>query len=118
MVLKSEAIDKPKEARQRKLAAATQRYSPWTGLKANPIQEADTFGSALQGGMAGATFASQNGAGGKGTAAPSTIVNVGPGGQGGFPANSNLSQPMDMDAFLRARNNQPGRWNLLSSGGQ
>lgn len=48
-LLKSELIDKKKEERDRQLAATTQRLSPWTGLKANPIKEADPFGSALQG---------------------------------------------------------------------
>lgn len=53
---KSALIDAPREKRQRKLAAATQRYSPWTGLRANPIQEADPFGSALQFGATGASM--------------------------------------------------------------
>ena len=53
-LLKSQTVDKDREKRQRKLAAETQRYSPWTGLKAGPIQEADPFGSALQYGGAGA----------------------------------------------------------------
>lgn len=51
---KSELIDRPKEQRQRKLAAETQRLSPWTHLQADPIKEADPFGSALQFGAAGA----------------------------------------------------------------
>ena len=55
-LLKSELIDKPKEERQRRLAAATQRYSPWTGLQANPVQEADPFGSMLQYGATGASM--------------------------------------------------------------
>ena len=50
---KSELIDKPKEDRQRKLAARTIELSPWTGLKANPIEEADPFGSALKYGATG-----------------------------------------------------------------
>lgn len=53
-LLKSELVDRPKEQRQRTLAAATQRYSPWTGLKAQPIQEADPMGSALTYGSTGA----------------------------------------------------------------
>lgn len=50
---KSYLVDKPKEERQRKLAAETQRYSPWTQLKAGPIEEADPFGTGLQYGVAG-----------------------------------------------------------------
>lgn len=45
---KSELVDRPKENRQRHLAAETQRYSPWTGLQAGAIKEADPLGSALQ----------------------------------------------------------------------
>ncbi len=55
-LLKSQVVDRPKEKRQRHLAAETQRYSPWTGMQAGPIQEADPFGSMLQGGMTGATI--------------------------------------------------------------
>lgn len=53
---KSELVDRPKEKRQRKLAAETQRLSPWTGLQAGQIQEADPFGSALSFGMTGASL--------------------------------------------------------------
>lgn len=55
-LLKSKLVDAPREERERELAAKTQLYSPWTGLKANPIQEADPLGSAMQGGIAGAQF--------------------------------------------------------------
>lgn len=52
-LIKSYAVDKPKEERQRKLAAETQALSPWTGLSAGPIQEADPLGQTMQYGMAG-----------------------------------------------------------------
>lgn len=59
-LVKSQVVDKPKADKQRKLAAETQRYSPWTHLQANPVQEADPFGSVLQygvtGGMLGANM--------------------------------------------------------------
>lgn len=48
-----------KENRDRQLAAATQRYSPWTGLKANPIEAANPVGDLAQGG-AGALAYEQN----------------------------------------------------------
>lgn len=51
---KSELIDKPQAKKDRKLAAETQRLSPWTGLEASPVKEADPFGTALQFGAAGA----------------------------------------------------------------
>lgn len=41
--------DSDKEKRQLKLASATQRYSPWTGLSAQPVQYADPVGNAIQG---------------------------------------------------------------------
>ena len=55
---KSEFVDKPKEQRQRKLAAETQRLSPWTGLQAGQIQEADPVGTAMQFGATGAQIGS------------------------------------------------------------
>lgn len=51
---KSELIDKKQAEADRKLAAATQRLSPWTGLKADRVKEADPFGTALQFGATGA----------------------------------------------------------------
>lgn len=54
---KSALIDAPKERRQRELAARTIELSPWTGLKANGIEEADPFGSGLQFGLTGASMA-------------------------------------------------------------
>jgi len=50
---KSLLVDKPEERRQRKLAAATTRLSPFTGLQAQPIQRADPIGSALSFGFTG-----------------------------------------------------------------
>lgn len=55
-LLKSQTIDKAKEAKQRELAAETQRYSPWTGLKADPVKTADPLGSMLQYGATGAAL--------------------------------------------------------------
>jgi hypothetical protein len=52
-LLKSQLIDRQKEDRDRKLAAETQRLSPWTGLKAGPIKEADPVGSTLAFGATG-----------------------------------------------------------------
>lgn len=43
------ASDSGKESRDKKLAAETQRYSPWTGLQAQPVHYADPAGSAMQG---------------------------------------------------------------------
>ncbi len=53
-LLKSQTVDAAKEKRDRKLAAETQRLSPWTGMTAAPIKEADPAGSALAFGGAAA----------------------------------------------------------------
>lgn len=56
-LLKGELLDRPREEKQREMAAVTARWSPWTGMAPQPIKEADPFGSALQsaaiGGMLG-----------------------------------------------------------------
>lgn len=56
---KDQIVDKPKEARQRKLAAETQRLSPWTNMRAAPIKESDTIGTAIQYGATGAAMGSE-----------------------------------------------------------
>jgi hypothetical protein len=57
---KSLLLDGPKAERERKLAATTAELSPWTGMSPTMPKEADAFGSALQGGMAGAAFNQAN----------------------------------------------------------
>lgn len=59
-LLKSELVDKPREDRDRELAAATQRLNPFTGLKAAPIREADPIGTAMQFGLTGASLGQQS----------------------------------------------------------
>jgi len=46
-------MDKKQEARDRKAAAVTKLYQPFTGMQADPIQKGDIVGSAAQGGLAG-----------------------------------------------------------------
>lgn len=53
---KSFLVDQPKEQRQRELAANTALYSPWTGLTPDKVEEADPFGSGLQGMTAGMMY--------------------------------------------------------------
>ncbi len=48
-----------KEKRDRQLAAATQRYSPWTGVRAQPVEDANPYGDMAQAG-AGAMAYEQN----------------------------------------------------------
>lgn len=57
-LLKGLTIDRAKEKRDRRLAAETQRLSPWTGLRAEQIREADPLGSTLQFGTTGLGIAS------------------------------------------------------------
>lgn len=53
-VAKGELVDKPKEERKRKLEAEKERWSPWTGVHGQDVNEHDTVGNALQFGAAGA----------------------------------------------------------------
>jgi hypothetical protein len=46
----------PAYARQKTLAAKTQRYSPWTGMTAQAPEPPNIFNDVLQGGMTGASF--------------------------------------------------------------
>lgn len=45
-----------KETKDRALAADTQRYSPWTGLQAAPVEAANPVGDVLQGAVGGGMF--------------------------------------------------------------
>lgn len=45
-----------KEAKDRALAADTQRFSPWTGLQAGPIEHANPVGDIFQGAVGGGMF--------------------------------------------------------------
>lgn len=53
------AFDAPKERRQRRLAAETTRYSPWTGLKAQPVEEADFLQTMMNAGLIGGALEGQ-----------------------------------------------------------
>lgn len=53
---KSEFLDKNNANTQRKLQAEIARYSPWTGMQASAVDEADPLGSAMQGAFAGGSF--------------------------------------------------------------
>ena len=53
-LLKSEAIDRPKEQRDRKLRAAQIRFSPFKEVPLQQISSADPIGTAVNFGAAGA----------------------------------------------------------------
>ena len=57
-LLKSVAVDAPREGRDRKLQAARIRYSPFKAVPLNQIRESDPFGSALSFGATGASLGS------------------------------------------------------------
>lgn len=72
------------ESDDRKLAAETQRYSPWTRMQANPIRRAgsqfgDIFGGAVNGAMMGQSLG--NGFGGMGGEGIATAGGYGTGVQ-------------------------------------
>ena len=56
-------MDQDNEDRQRKIAAATARWSPWTGMQAQLPKGSNMLGSVLQGAMAGAMLGKQFGGG-------------------------------------------------------
>ncbi len=55
---KNKLIDQPAADRQRKLAASTQRLSPWTGLQAQAPQDPNVMGDLLDYGVTGAKMGS------------------------------------------------------------
>jgi hypothetical protein len=52
-LMKSKSIDEPRANRERDLAAKTQELSPWTGLRANPVNEANPLDDFMQYGATG-----------------------------------------------------------------
>lgn len=52
-LLKGGVLDAQNEKRDRAMQAQIQRYSPWTGMQAQPVKRADPLGSAMQGVTAG-----------------------------------------------------------------
>lgn len=49
-------LDRQKEASDRELAAATAKYSPWTGLTPQPVHHTDILGNLVSGGATGLLF--------------------------------------------------------------
>lgn len=110
---KSEFVDKPAEARQRKQQAAIMRYSPWTGMSPQPVQSADPFGSMLQGGMAGAMM----GQGMQSADAQNELLKAQAGsyGAGGAGAAGGMYQPGMGQGMLA--NSQPySPWSAMLAG--
>lgn len=62
-------LDQEEQDRQRKIAAVTARWSPWTGMQAQLPRGSNMLGSVLSGAMAGAMMGKQFG-GAEGAAAP------------------------------------------------
>jgi hypothetical protein len=56
---KSELVDRPREEEQRRRAAVTARWSPWTGMAPGAVQEANPLGSAMEAGLTGAALSQQ-----------------------------------------------------------
>lgn len=101
---KTKAVDEPKEARDRKLAAETQRLSPWTHLKADPVQENNAVGQMMMYGAAGAQMGANikksNSEAGLYDSAASSLNKT----SGGAPG-SNALGGQDMSAKLGAQSN-------------
>lgn len=58
-VAKREFEDKPREDRQRLYEANAARYSPWTGIKPERVNEGSLAGNAVQGGLTGLAIGQQ-----------------------------------------------------------
>ncbi len=88
------------ERSDRKLAAETQRYSPWTGMQANNIRQAGSqFGDMFSGGVGGAMMGQSlsNGMAGMSSGAPAgTTMAGGNVGMGAQEMNQGMS---DWDKF-------------------
>lgn len=98
--VKGMTVDKNKEDRERKLAAETQRYSPWTGLKAGEIHQADPLGNAIQGGLSGYSFGQNMGIG-----TPSDGGNASALGNSAW---AGLSQPQKLEVMRQQMQQFPG----------
>jgi hypothetical protein len=68
-------VDKPKQERMAKLAGATERYSPWTGLHAKEVEQPNLIGN-LVGGAATGGLMGQQFAGGKPATLQTTNLGV------------------------------------------
>ncbi len=83
-LVKGGIIDAEKEKKNRQMEAEIARYSPWGGMQAQRVQQADPFGSMMQGGMAGAMMGNAMGgssaAGGSAGAAGAGGSSAAPGG--------------------------------------
>lgn len=67
--------DMVKEGKDRDVQAATTKWSPWTGMKAEAPKRADLIGNVMQGGMAGLLMNQMGSTGGIGsTGTPSINV--------------------------------------------
>jgi hypothetical protein len=86
--------DKNKENRDRYTAAATARYSPWTGMKPGGIDEADAIGTIGTGAFQGASFDQQFGGSAK---KPEMADNV---------ENPNIENPEDAQG-MTSMNSRP-----------
>ncbi len=77
--------DQQAEKRDRKTQAEMARWSPWTGVQAQPVKKADMMGSIMQGGMAGASMGQMMGGGGAAATTAETGIEAGALGSGGTP---------------------------------
>jgi hypothetical protein len=75
--LLSQAQQSEQNQNDKELAAATTRYSPWTGMKAGPIRRVDTMGNIMKGLQTGAMASGMGFGGGAaptGTGDPSALA--------------------------------------------
>jgi len=98
------------EDSDRKLAAETQRYSPWTGMQANQIRSAGSqFGDVFSGGLGGAMMGQSlsKGMAGMGGGAQGTTM---AGGEMGAQEMGQQMSPADKLQFQQNPNNYGRRF--------
>lgn len=77
-------MDQKRASKERKQEAEIARYSPWTGMQAQRVKDADILGSTMQGAMGGAMIGQAMGGGGGGAAAAATPAAGGAADAGGM----------------------------------
>lgn len=110
---KDQFIDQPAAKRKRKLAAETERNSPWTGLHAGQVDDPNTIGTMMQFGATGA----QMGAGIKQSNADANLrnsmaENMGKTGEGGAGAlgGGGMSDALGAQSDAFSKSQQGSSW--------
>lgn len=84
--------DQQNEKKDRQVASATARYSPWTGMQPQQVKRGDMIGSGMQGAMAGGMLGQSLGGGGD-AAAGGAMQTTDPAAQASMTGGQSMMQP-------------------------